>query len=896
MSARLRAASLALGFALVSPADVSYSIRTLAGSDFVGDGGQAASALLFAPECVALDAAGNIYIADPADHRVRKIAPNGIITTVAGNGQAGFAGDGGPAAQAQLDRPYGLAVDASGNLYIADFGNGRVRKVGADGLIRTVAGGGSQGPNGSGHLATAVRLPGPRNLVADLAGNLYISDFLDHRVYRLSPAGRIEPIAGTGAPGLSGNGGPASQAQLNHPAGLAFDRAGNLYIADSGNRRVRLLSGGILRTLNVPLELDLPTGLSFDAAGNLYIADRSRIVKLSPANKAAVLSTPARDVAVDVGGNLYVAAGTPQLLRISSTGSVSLFAGATNEPGFWGDGAPASQARLNSPSGLALAPDGSLYIADTGNFRVRKLSPAGIISTVAGAGSGGTTGEGIPATAIKLLGPTALALESNGNLLVADQPANRVRRITPLGTITTAAGTGTAGYNGEGAATAIQLNMPGGLATDASGNVYIADTANHRIRKLTPDGYLITIAGCGLRGYAGDGGAAIDALLDSPAGLALDRNGSLYVADRLNHAVRKITREGLIITVAGSGLAGFSGDGGPATQARLNRPMAVAVDGEGNLYIADTENHRVRKVSPEGIITTIAGTGLPGFEGDDGPALVARLRFPSALAVDAAGNVYVADQGNHRVRLLSPTWEPVAAAMETLTIVNAASMLPGPIAPGQIVSILGSRLGPQAEASAKLDESGSLPRRLNDVEVLWDGKPGPLLYASGAQLNAQVPYAVASQKETQIEVRYKGRPVATQTVSVAEAAPALFTLEGGRGQAAALNEDGTLNSPSNPAARGSIITLFATGEGLLAPLGQEGRPAGPPWPKPVLPVSLTIGVHPAEILFCGSAPGLVGVLQINARVPGGFAPAGQLPVELTVGRARSQPGVTVAIR
>ena len=884
---------LALVSSQCRPDGIAHTIRTIAGSDFVGDGGPAVNALLFAPECVARDSAGNLYVADPADHRVRKISPSGLITTVAGDGQPGFRGDGGPAHLARLDAPYGLAADAAGNLYIADYGNGRVRRVATDGTIRTVAGGGASEASAGSDSATAVRLMGPRNLALDSAGDLYISDFRDHRIYRLSPDGRIEWIAGTGTPGMAGNGGPALYAQLSYPAGLALDRAGNLYIADSGNRRVRRLAAGVLSTLNVPVTLELPTGLAFDAAGNLYIADRGRIVKLSLSGSASTLPLAARDLVVDQAGNLYVASGAPQVTRLSPSGAVTVIAGATIQPRFWGDGGPATNARLDSPSGLALGPDGSLYIADTGNGRIRKVDPAGVITTIAGAGRSGATGEALTALTARLFYPVAIALDAAGGLYIADSLVSRIRYLSPAGFINTAAGTGVAGFSGDGAGPTSQVNSASGLAAGRDGRLYIADTGNHRIRVLSPSGMLGSVAGRGLRGYAGDGGPALQALFDSPAGLALDRQGNLYIADRMNHVIRKLTPEGLVTTVAGSGYRGFSGDGGPATQARLNHPVAVAVDDQGNLYIADTENNRVRMVDTGGVIRTIAGDGMAGFEGDGGPALQARLRWPAALAVDSLGNVYVADRDNHRVRVLSPAIEPAPIQLSAAEVLHAASLRPGPVAPGQLVSIQGPGIGPETEAGPQFDAGGRLLTQLNGVEVLWDGKPGPLLYVRRDEITAQAPYALAAQKETVLEVRRRGQLAFSAVLPVVEAAPALFASNG---HVAALNEDGTPNSPENPASRGAIVTLFATGTGLTEPASEEGRPAVAPLPKPALPVQLFVGVHPAEILFAGSAPGLVGVLQINARIPGGFLPAGLLPVELRVGEHRSPPGVVIAVR
>ena len=894
----VRLAAVALALCRLAPplpaSEPAYLIRTIAGSDWTGDGGPAAAALLFAPEGIARDAAGNLYVADSADHRVRKITPTGIIVTVAGDGEPGFRGDGGPAPSARLDSPYGLVADSAGNLFIADYGNGRVRRIAPDGVIVTVAGGGARDPASSGAAATAVRLLGPRNLALDAAGNLYISDFRDHRIYRVSPGGAIEVIAGTGTAGFAGNGGPALYAQLSHPAGLALDRSGNLYVADSGNRRIRRLHAGILATLNVPVTLELPTGLAFDGAGNLYIADRSRIVKIAPSGGASTLALPARDIALDNAGNVFAVAGTPQLMRLSPTGAVTVFAGATSEPRFWGDGGPAVSARLETPGGLALAPDGALYIADTGNARIRKVDPSGVITTVAGAGRSGLTGDSLPALAARLFTPVALALDAAGGLLIADSAVSRLRRLSPAGILTHVAGTGVAGFNGDGLAASAQLNQPAGVAAAPDGRVFIADTGNHRIRALSPSGTLTTIAGRGLRGYAGDAGPALEALLDSPAGLAVDRDGSLYIADRWNHAVRKLDAAGILTTVAGCGLPGFSGDGGPATQARLNHPRAVAVDAQGNLYIADTENHRIRKVSADGIIRTIAGDGVPGFEGDGGPAHQARLRWPSAIAVDAQGNVYVADRNNHRIRMLTPVLEPEPVRLVQGLVVHAATRRPGPVAPGQLVFILAPGVGPPRESGPQLDPGGRLLTRLDGVELLWDGQPGPLLYVSRDEIRAQAPYAIAGRSETLVEVRMNGDLRFAATLPVVEATPALFT--GPDGYVAALNEDGTLNSPSNPAPRGSIVTLFATGHGLTDPPSETGRPAAAPLPRPALPLALTIGVHPAEVLFAGSAPGLVGVLQINARIPTGFLPSGRLPVELSLGPHRSPQDAFIALK
>ena len=293
---------------------------------------------------------------------------------------------------------------------------------------------------------------------------------------------------------------------------------------------------------------------------------------------------------------------------------------------------------------------GQLYIADTANNVVRRVDSNGVISNFAGTGTAGSSGDGSAATGAQLNGPQGLAVDSAGNLYIADTQNNRVRKVSG-GTISTVAGSGTAGFAGDGAAAAsAQLNLPFGVAVDTAGNLYIAEFGNNRVRKVTAGGTISTLAGNGVSGYSGDGGQATGAMLNGPQGVAVDTAGNVYIADTGNNRVRKVAPNGTITTVAGNGIAGFS-DGGSAVNAQVGNPVAVAVDSAGNLYIADG-SARVRKVFASGLITTIAGNGTNGYTGDGGIATSARLNGPSALAVDSAGNVWVADTLNNAVRLL----------------------------------------------------------------------------------------------------------------------------------------------------------------------------------------------------------------------------------------------------
>ncbi len=638
-----------------------------------GDSGPATSARLEIAYTVAVDGAGNVYVAESDFNRVRKIDTAGVITRFAGTGEIGFAGDGGPATEARLNSPHGVAVDAFGNVYVADTFNRRVRRIDHTGMITTVAGNGQAGSGGDGGPATVAQLGIPTGVAVDAAGNLYVADFFYERVRRIDPAGLISTIAGTGTIGFSGDGGPATEARLNSPYALAADARGNLYVTDRGNLRVRRIDpAGIISTV-------AGTG-EFGFAGDGGPAATAQLGFLS-------------EVAVDTEGNLYVAdTFSHRVRRIDPAGVISTIAG-TGEDGFAGDGGPAAKARLNRPFGVAADRAGNLYVADTNNHRLRRIDPTGVISTVAGAYHGGFAGDGGRATAASLNEPRRVAVDAAGNLYVADTFNDRVRRIDPAGVITTIAGTGEPGYSGDGGpAAAARLDAPHGVAVDAAGNIYVADSFNDRVRRIDPEGVITTLAGTGESGYSGDGGPATAARLSVPHGVAVDAAGNIYVADTYNDRVRRIDPEGVITTLAGTGESGYSGDGGPATAARLSVPHGVAVDAEGNLYVADTYNHRVRRIDPAGLISTIAGTGYPGYSGDGGPGTAARLGSPREVAVDADGNLYVVSESTLRVLRSRVVAEvPLGSSTESVRLnvdqpANGVVTLEGrPVFSGQIV-------------------------------------------------------------------------------------------------------------------------------------------------------------------------------------------------------------------
>ncbi len=462
--------------------------------------------------------------------------------------------------------------------------------------------------------------------------------------------------------------------------------------------------------------------------------------------------------------------------------------------GFSGDGGAATSAQLNGPIFVALDSSQNLYISDTLNNRIRKVS-GGKISTFAGKGGAAYTGDGGQATAAQLSNPYGIVVDAKGNLLIADLGNAIVRQVTPGGVISTIAGSYTYGSGGDGGpATSAQMYQPFGLATDSAGNLYVSDSYSNKVRVVTPDGNINAYIGTGWTVTGCDNGPAVNITVQKPLGLATDSAGNVYIADSQNDCIRMVTPGGQIMTVAGTGTAGVSGDGGPATSAKLNRPFSQAVDASGDIFIADYNNSRIRMVTPDGTINTIAGGTGVGYTGDNTGIVAtnARLNQPSSLALDNAGHIYIADFANNVVRMLTPSGPAVASG----GVISAQAFGAFPtVAPGSWIEIYGSNLSIDRRSWGSADFEGNTgPTSLDGTTVTIGGQAAYVDFISGGQINVQVPSGVPSGNQSLVVKTAYGSS-ATYSVNVAAVqpgllAPANFKI-GGVQYAGALFSDGT---------------------------------------------------------------------------------------------------------
>ncbi len=646
----------------------------------IGDGQRGIDVVLTLVDGIATDPRGNIYISHRSQNRIRKLSPNGTITTIAGNGIAGFSGDGVPALKSSLNFPAGLAFD-KGNLYVADRNNHRIRKIDSKGIISTVAGTGIPECCNDNGLAVEAHLHFPSDIDVDTEGNLYISDRSNNRIRKVNSDGIITTIAGLGKPGYGGDFGPAGEALLKYPFGISLDNKGNFYIADRGNNRVRKIDQrGIITTIAGDgthsfggdygpanqSSLAFPTDVIVDSLGMVYIADRNnnRVRKI---DRLGVITTLMGLSQTEFNGDNEISAettlhlpfalalnGEDRLLVVDrnhfrvrevrlQSSQVETIAG-NGTFLFRGDGGPGGGATLDAPSGIAVDSKGNVLFADRLHQRIRRVGSNGILETVIGNGKQGNEGNGRPGIEATLHLPEVLIIDHEDNLYLTQRTGNAwiIRKINPDGIITHFAGNGRQGNTGDGGpAIEASFHTISDIAADGSGNIFIADSINRNIRKVDKNGVISTIAEANLEGL----GTEVH-----PNGIVVDKVGSIFFSDSGSSKVYKIDTNGAITLIAGTGDFGDHGDGGPALEAVLRSTGGLAIGPEGFLYIAEQTTHRIRKVDSSGIITGYVGTGKFGYSGDGGPAIEANIKTPFRMDFDREGNLYFSDRDNNRIR------------------------------------------------------------------------------------------------------------------------------------------------------------------------------------------------------------------------------------------------------
>ena len=646
----------------------------------IGDGKRGIDVSLTLVDGIATDPHGNIYISHRSQNRIRKLSPNGTITTIAGNGIAGFSGDGVPALGSSLNFPAGLVFD-KGNLYVADRNNHRIRKIDSNGFISTVAGTGMPECCNDHGLAVEAHLHFPSDIDVDTEGNLYISDRSNNRIRKVNSDGIITTIAGLGKPGYGGDFGPADKALLKYPFGISLDNKGNFYIADRGNNRVRKIDQrGIITTIAGDgthsfggdygpanqSSLAFPTDVIVDSLGVIYIADRNnnRVRKI---DRLGVITTLMGFSQTEFNGDNEISAettlhlpfalalnGEDRLLVVDrnhfrvrevrlQSNQVETVAG-NGTFLFRGDGGPGGGATLDAPSGIAVDSKGNVLFADRLHQRIRRVGSNGIIETVIGNGKQGNEGNGRPGIEATLHLPEVLVMDREDNIYLTQRTGNAwiIRKSNAEGIITHFAGNRRQGNTGDGGpAIEASFHTISDIAADGSGNIFIADSINRNIRKIDKQGIISMIAEANLEAL----GTEVH-----PNGIVVDRVGSIFFSDSGSSKVYKINTSGAITLIAGTGDFGDHGDEGPALEAGLRSPGGLAIGPDGFLYIAEQTTHRIRKVDSSGVITRYAGTGEFGYSGDGGPAIEANIKTPFRMDFDREGNLYFSDRDNNRIR------------------------------------------------------------------------------------------------------------------------------------------------------------------------------------------------------------------------------------------------------
>lgn len=604
-----------------------FYFTTLAGQASRGSADGTGSAARFCePYGVAVDAQGNVYVADTQNHTIRRISPTGVVTTFAGlAGEPGATNGTGSAAR--FNQPQGVAVDAAGTIYVADTFNHQIRKITPAGEVTTLAGSAAEKGTTDG-TGTDARFDQPMGVAVTPAGDILVADSNNHTIRRITPNGAVTTVAGLARRHGSVDG-TGSAARFYQPMGVAVDVSGNIIVADTNNFTIRRIS---------------PAGAVTTVAGST-----GKVGTADGVGSAALFFGP-RGVAVGPAGQILVADLFNCAVRsIAPDGTVTTLAGKAGGLIGWADGTGAD-AQFGYLAGVTADHNGNAYVVDIWHNTVRKITPTGTVTALAGNADSIGSADGT-ADKARFYYPSGVAVDNAGTVYVVDRFNYTLRRITSTGTVSTLAGKAGESAYVDGTGSAARFFVPQSVAVDSAGNAYVTEPRNHTIRKITPAGVVSTFAGAiDLSGSTDGNGAA--ARFNFPYGLAIDGADNLYVSDRYNCTIRKITPAGTVTTLAGSPNVNGLVDG-TGSDALFSGPEGVAVDKAGNVYVADLYNCTIRKITPAGVVTTLAGN--PRHAGStDGTGNAARFNYPTSVAVDDDGNVYVLDTLNHTFRRVTP--------------------------------------------------------------------------------------------------------------------------------------------------------------------------------------------------------------------------------------------------
>lgn len=909
----------------------SYTFRPIIGSGSQGDGGAATSALLDGPYGLAQDSKGNVYISESNAGVIRRVGTNGIIERFAGTRILDDGAEGQAALQTDLISPGSLLIDADGGLIFADTGSCRIRKVLVSGTIKDLVGtgrcaGSSGGFPGSSTLSGNVPPlqtdVGPvGGMVENASGELIFSDPNENVVWMLNSSDTLVIVAGTGYGSFGGDGSAATSAYLNSPRGLAIDSGGNIYIADASNCRLRQIdSSGTITTVTITGSSSCGSlnGLAYDQTSNsiliaspglaqvmqFNISDSALTTFLGSGAIGAVQSAPPLqyplaspgDILIS-GSTVLVADNTAFRVLEEQANNVTAFAGTWPQLASYNS---ASSAPLLRPSGLCFKPDGSLVVIDADSGRIVRFTTPNDLTPFAGAEypTGYSKGDGGPAVQAELDNPTRIACAPNSNVYVAE--ANDIRVIDPQGTIETAV----LALNNNGEVT--YLGVTTGLTVDSAGRILFSQAALNEVFRYDPNSRSTSVvAGTGVAGYEGDGGAATSALLDSPGDLAFDSKGNLYIADSGNGAVRQVSPSGTIQTIAGSyfGFSYSNISGDPATSVSLGAIEGLAIDSNNQIYIAETS--RVSVIKSDGDIYVIGG-----FEAESNAGVVSYVGQPlygcNGLTTDSKNRVYFSVDQLDQVMMALPPGDPGPPPGVASVISASAFGAFTTAAPGSWIEIYGGDLASDTRSWTSADFSGVLaPTSLDSTSVSVSGEPAYVSYISPTQVNVQIPFTVQSGLQSLTVTTPAGTSSSYQLqISPVEPglfAPSIFLIGGEQYVGALLTDGSTYALPSNavngitsrPAHPGETITLYGIGFGSVNPQINAGVVVQQ---QNALSEQLQVFFDkvPGTVTYAGLAPDEVGLYQFNVVVPNGVQ-GDAVPVTFSVGSVNGTQVLYTAI-